>query len=124
VALGEAVLFDGIRSRDLDFIYGDEVEQFVADGVVYHLHLACSRGSAAIREYVQDAIRADGALVWRLLEAGAYVYVCGSLPMRNGAKGAFVDVVAEYGKMPREHAEAYVDELEMQQNRYRPDLWG
>jgi sulfite reductase alpha subunit-like flavoprotein len=39
-------------------------------------------------------------------------------------KAAFADVVAEHAHIPREHAEAYIDELEMQKNRYRPDLWG
>ena len=82
------------------------------------------RASDGRREYVQDRLRAQGALVWRLLEAGAYVYVCGSQPMRDGVRAAFVDVVAEHGAMPREHAEAYLDELETTQNRYRPDLWG
>jgi cytochrome P450 / NADPH-cytochrome P450 reductase len=124
VELGEAALFNGIRSQELDFIYRDEVERFLADGVLDHVHLACSRPSGAPAEYVQDAIRGDGALVWRLLEAGAYVYICGSLPMRTGVKAAFADVVAEHAHIPREHAEAYIDELEMQKNRYRPDLWG
>jgi len=26
--------------------------------------------------------------------------------------------------MPREHAEALLDDLELRDNRYRPDLWG
>jgi sulfite reductase alpha subunit-like flavoprotein len=33
-------------------------------------------------------------------------------------------VIAEHGAMPREHAEAYLHELEHTENRYRPDLWG
>jgi sulfite reductase alpha subunit-like flavoprotein len=37
---------------------------------------------------------------------------------------AFVDVVAEHGSLPREHAEGYLLELETIDNRYRPDLWG
>jgi sulfite reductase (NADPH) flavoprotein alpha-component len=75
------------------------------------------------REYVQDRLRAEGALVWRLLEAGAYVYVCGSQPMREGVREAFVDIVAEHGAMPLEHAEAFMAELETKDLRYRPDLW-
>jgi hypothetical protein len=35
-----------------------------------------------------------------------------------------VDVVAEHGSLPREHAEARVLDLETVENRYRPDLWG
>jgi sulfite reductase alpha subunit-like flavoprotein len=37
---------------------------------------------------------------------------------------AFVDIVMEYGKMPGEHAEAWMEQLETTQKRYRPDLWG
>jgi sulfite reductase alpha subunit-like flavoprotein len=120
--LGEAALFNGIRSRELDCIYGDEIERFVVDGVLDHVHVATSRDRP--REYVQDRLRAEGALVWRLLRDGGYVYVCGSQPMRDGVRDAFADIVAEQGGMPREHAEAYLHELEHTRHRYRPDLWG
>jgi cytochrome P450/NADPH-cytochrome P450 reductase len=124
VALGEAALFHGLRSRELDYIYRDEIESFAADGVLDHLHVVASRETPDRREHVQDRLRAEGELVWRLLEAGGYVYVCGSQPMRDGVRAAFVDVVAEHTAMPREHAEAYLYELETVENRYRPDLWG
>ena len=51
------------------------------------------------------------------------MYVCGSQPMREAVRAAFVDVAAEHGSLPREHAEAYVHELETTE-RYRPDVWG
>jgi cytochrome P450 / NADPH-cytochrome P450 reductase len=120
--LGEATLFNGIRSPNVDYIYHDEIERFADEGVLDHLHVATSREDR--REYVQDRLREHGALVWRLLEAGAYVYVCGSQPMREGVREAFVDIVMEYGKMPGEHAEAWMEQLETTQKRYRPDLWG
>jgi sulfite reductase alpha subunit-like flavoprotein len=122
VALAEAALFNGIRSRDLDDIYRDEIELFVAEGVLDHVHLATSREGAC--EYVQERVRAESDLVWRLLEGGGYVYVCGSQPMRAGVREALVDVVADRGGLPREQAEAYLDELENREGRYRPDVWG
>ena len=122
VALAEAAIFNGIRTRDLDYIYRDEIERFAAEGVLDHVYVATSREGR--RAYVQDRLRGEGALVWRLLEAGAYVYVCGSQPMRDGVREAFVDIATEYGKMPREHAKAWLQELESTQKRYRPDLWG
>jgi sulfite reductase (NADPH) flavoprotein alpha-component len=73
-------------------------------------------------EYVQDRIREQGALVWRLLAATGYVYICGSQPVRDAVRAAFVGVIAEHGRCPREHAEAYLHELETTA-RYRPDLW-
>ena len=122
-SLAEAALFNGIRSRSLDYIYHDEIERFTAEGVLDHVHVATSRERSGRREYVQDRIREEGELVWRLLAEGGYVYVCGSQPMRDAVRAAFVDVVAEHGPLPRGQAEAYLDELETT-THYRPDLWG
>jgi sulfite reductase alpha subunit-like flavoprotein len=124
VALGEAALFDGIRSSTLDYIYRDEIEHFVAQGVLDHVYVAMSRELPDQRVYVQNLIREQGALVWRLINAGGYVYVCGSQPMRDGVRAAFVDLVSEHGSLPPEHAEAFLHQLETTENRYRPDVWG
>ena len=121
--LAEAALFNGIRSSSLDYIYRDEVARFTAERVLDHVHIATSREQPGRREYVQDSIREQGALVWRLLTAEGYVYVCGSQPMRDAVRAAFVDVVAQHGSLPRGRAEAYIDELETTAH-YRPDLWG
>lgn len=121
--LAEAAMFNGIRSSGLDYIYRDEVEWLASEGVLDHVHVAISRERPGRREYVQDRIREQGALVWRLLDAGGYVYVCGSQPMRAAVRAAFTDVVADHGSLPPEHAEAYLDELELT-THYRPDLWG
>jgi cytochrome P450/NADPH-cytochrome P450 reductase len=122
VSLAEAALFNGIRSTSLDYIYRDEIGQFAAEGVLNHVHIATSREPPGSREYVQDRMRAQGALVWRLLDAGGYVYVCGSQPMRDAVRAALIDIVTEQGSQPREHAEAYLQEMETAE-RYRPDLW-
>jgi cytochrome P450/NADPH-cytochrome P450 reductase len=123
VTLAEAALFNGIRSSSQDYIYRDEIGRFAAEGVLNHVHVVTSREQPGRREYVQDRIRAQGALVWRLLEAGGYVYVCGSQPMRDAVRTAFTSVIAEHGGLPRERAAAYLHELETT-TRYRPDLWG
>jgi cytochrome P450/NADPH-cytochrome P450 reductase len=123
IGMAEAALFNGIRSASLDYIYRDEIEQFAAEGVLDHVHLATSREPPGCHDYVQDRIRQQGALVWRLLDAGSYVYVCGSQPMRDAVRAAFADVAAERGALSHEGAAAYVDELEATA-RYRPDLWG
>jgi hypothetical protein len=123
VSLAEAALFNGIRSSSQDYIYRDEIERFAAEGVLDHVHVATSRERPGRRDYVQDRIREQGALVWRLLAADGYVYVCGSPPMRAAVRAAFIDVVAEHRRLPHEHAEAYLNKLEAT-TYYRPDLWG
>jgi len=121
-SLAEAALFNGIRSSSLDYIYRDEIEGFAAEGVLDHLHVATSRDRPGRPDHVQDRIREQGALVWRLLRAGGYVYICGSQPMREAVRDAFAGVAMDHGSLPREHAEAYLAELEAAA-RYRPDLW-
>jgi cytochrome P450/NADPH-cytochrome P450 reductase len=122
IPLAEAALFNGIRSASLDYIYRDEIEHFAAEGVLDHVHVATSREPPGCHDYVQDRIREQGALVWRLLAAGGYVYVCGSQPMRDAVRATFADVAAAHGGMPHERAATYLDELETA-TRYRPDLW-
>jgi cytochrome P450/NADPH-cytochrome P450 reductase len=121
--LGQAVLFNGLRSPRVDGLYQDEIDRFVAAGVLDHVHIAASRDDLARREHVQDRIRQQGYLVWRLLAEGAYTYVCGAQRMRDAVRAAFVDVIAEHGTMPSAGAETLLAELE-KAGRYRPDLWG
>jgi NADPH-ferrihemoprotein reductase len=123
VPLGPAVLFNGIRSSKLDYIYREEIEMFVAEGVLDHLHVAMSREVPGKREYVQHRIAEQGALVWDLVRVGAYIYVCGSQTMRDDVRTAFVEAFAEQGGLTPEAAEAYMARLESE-NRYRPDVWG
>ncbi|MGH3256712.1 MAG: cytochrome P450 [Streptosporangiaceae bacterium] len=121
--LGEAALFNGIRSSRLDYIYRDEIDRFAAEGVLDHVYVATSRERPDRRDHVQDHLREQGVLVWRLLTRDGYVYVCGSQPMREAVRAALVDVIADHGALPRERAEAYLADMETTA-RYRPDLWG
>ena len=107
----------------LDYIYRDEIEQFRRG------RRARPRAGRDVARRAGARIRAgssaaEGALVWRLLDAGGYVYVCGSQPMRAGVRDAFVEIAIEHGGMSSGRAEAWLDELESNQKRYRPDLWG
>jgi cytochrome P450 / NADPH-cytochrome P450 reductase len=124
IELGPGVLFNGIRSSDFDYIYRDEIESFLEQGVLDHVHVAASREVADQRVYVQDRILEKSPLVWELVRAGAYVYVCGSHPMRDDVRAAFVRVFAQQGEMTADAAEAYLVEMETSENRYRPDAWG
>jgi sulfite reductase alpha subunit-like flavoprotein len=123
VPLGPAALFNGIRSSGLDYIYRDEIEKFAEQGVLDYLYMAMSREVPGERVYVQDRIIEHGALVWKLVQEGAYVYVCGSQAMRDGVRAAFVATFAEQGAVAPSEAEAYLLAME-NQTRYRPDVWG
>jgi sulfite reductase alpha subunit-like flavoprotein len=86
--------------------------------------VAMSREVPGKRDYVQDRITAQGALVWQLVQQGGYIYVCGSQAMRDDVRRAFVTVFAEQGGMAPEDAEAYMVQLDTVEHRYHPDVWG
>ena len=68
---------------------------FAAEGVLDHVHIAhLARAGRTAASTSRTGSGTQGALVWRLLAAGGYVYVCGSQPMRDAVRAAFVDVVA------------------------------
>ena len=121
---GPAVLFNGIRSSALDYIYREEIEEFQREGVLEHLHVAMSREVPGKRDYVQDRIVGQAALVWKMLQAGGYVYVCGSQTMRDEVRAAFVTAVGKAGRLTPAAAEAYLVAMETTEDRYRPDVWG
>ena len=123
VPLGPAALFNGIRSSKLDYIYEDEITSFGEEGVLEHLYVAMSREVPEKRVYVQDLIREQGALVWNLVDDGAFIYVCGSQVMRDDVRAALVAVFAEHGGMTPEEADAHLTEMETTDKRYRPDVW-
>src|SRR4051812_27999828 len=73
--LGPAMLFFGCRHPEQDFLYADELKAFAADGIT-ELHTAFSRADGP-KTYVQHLVAANAEKVWRLIEQGAIVYVCG-----------------------------------------------
>ncbi|KAK9824028.1 hypothetical protein WJX72_007096 [[Myrmecia] bisecta] len=117
---GESVLFFGCRRRDQDFLYGEQLECWAAQGKLT-LFTAFSREQGH-KVYVQDQIRQQRGLVWRLLEEGAHFYVCGDAAhMAGSVETALLDIIAER-KGSAAAANAYLDALRAQQ-RYQRDVW-
>ena len=68
----------GERNRANDFHYGDDIEAWRASGLIQRLDLAFSRDQEA-RVYVQHRLREAATDVRAWVDAGAAIYVCGSL---------------------------------------------
>ncbi len=121
-ATGWNWLFFGEQKRAVDFLYGSELAQLQADGVLTKLDTAFSRDQAA-KVYVQDRMRESAKELWAWLESGAHFFVCG-----DGARMA-KDVDAELhriaetegGKSPEE-AVAYVEAMK-KEKRYKKDVY-
>jgi cytochrome P450/NADPH-cytochrome P450 reductase len=116
---GPVKVFYGCRHPEHDWLYRSEMRQWVRDGVA-EVHTAFSAVPGHPYRFVQEAVAADGAGIWALLQAGAHVYVCG-----DGARMAPA-VRAALGEIYRSRtggdAELWLRHLE-EQGRYQQDVF-
>lgn len=115
-------LFFGEQHAATDFYYRDEIEQMQADGLLTELDLAFSRDQRE-KVYVQHLMRNRGAQLWRWLQDGAQLYVCGNAdPMAKDVDRALCDIAAEHGNLDPDAARAYVESLGADK-RYHRDVY-
>ena len=120
--VGETHLYFGCRNKDIDFIYREEMEQYVSDGVLT-LHTAFSRDQAH-KIYVSDIMRKNAADVWRLVgEENAHFYICGDANrMAKDVSTILTEIFREQGGKTHDEAEAYFKKM-VAQKRYAADVW-
>jgi NADPH-ferrihemoprotein reductase len=116
---GPVLLFFGIRRRDWDFIFEDELNCFIENGSLTELHLACSR-QRKDKAYVQHVFAQHSERVWTLLQSGAHLYVCGANTMTSDVDAALRTAAArDVGPID---VNGYLDEMEKCQ-RYIREGW-
>ena len=121
-AAGSNWLFFGDQHEACDHIYRDEIDQFVADGLLDRLDLAFSRDQEH-KVYVQDKMRAHGAELFRWLDDGAYLYVCGDATrMARDVDDALHEIIAEHGGHSASAAQDVVSQLK-KDKRYMRDVY-
>lgn len=121
-ASGQNWLFFGDQREQYDHIYRDELERFVSDGLLDHLDVAFSRDQQH-KVYVQDRMRARGAELFRWLDDGAYLFVCGDAGrMAPDVEGALLDIIAEHGGHNPDEARDILSRLK-KDKRYVRDVY-
>jgi cytochrome P450/NADPH-cytochrome P450 reductase len=121
-AAGPAALFFGCRHPKQDFIYEDELRAFAEQGVA-QVFACFSRVADEPKTYVQDQIRQQRALVWKLIQEGAVVYVCGDASrMAPDVRRAFTTMYREETGVDDRAAETWLDALTAE-GRYLVDVW-
>lgn len=115
-------LFFGERSATTDFLYREELQSMSASGHLTRLDTAFSRDQSH-KIYVQDRMREQGAEMWRWLNDGAQIYVCGDASrMAKDVDAALHSVIEVHGGLDQEAAREYVSQLH-DHRRYHRDVY-
>ncbi|QIB47665.1 cytochrome P450 [Streptomyces aureoverticillatus] len=94
--LAPALCYFGCDHPEVDYLHRAELEEAERTGAV-SMRPTFFKAPQGGRLFVQDRIAAEGAEVWRLLEAGAKVYVCGDGGrMAPGVRAAFQKLHARH----------------------------
>ena len=121
-AEGKNWLFFGNPHFTEDFLYQVEWQSYVKEGVLSRIDLAWSRDQQQ-KIYVQDKLREQGAELWRWINDGAHIYVCGDANrMAKDVENTLLEVIAEYGAMDAEAADEFLSELRVER-RYQRDVY-
>ncbi|OKP03152.1 NADPH-dependent assimilatory sulfite reductase flavoprotein subunit [Xenorhabdus eapokensis] len=121
-AEGKNWLFFGNPHFVEDFLYQVEFQRYVKEGLLTRIDLAWSRDQQH-KIYVQDKLREQGEEVWRWIEDGAHLYVCGDANrMAKDVEQALLDIISQHSGMDAEQADEFLSELRLER-RYQRDVY-
>jgi NADPH-ferrihemoprotein reductase len=120
--VGTNILYFGCKRKSQDYIYQDEMEEFVASGILNHLRVAFSREQGE-KIYVQHLLKEHAAETWELFhESKVHVYVCGGVKMGQDVSEALREIIASQGSMSMGAAKEYLTKMS-HDGRFVQELW-
>ena len=121
-ATGGNWLFFGDRNLSSDFLYQLEWQRHLKQGSLAYLDVAFSRDQRT-KIYVQDRIRENAEELYRWIEQGAAIYVCGDAKhMAPDVNDALIDVLTEQAGLDAAAAAQKLKVLRSQ-GRYQRDVY-
>lgn len=120
--IGQTILYFGCRKRSEDYIYEEELEDYVERGVM-KLRTAFSRDQAH-KVYVTHLLEEDMDLLWSVIgENKGHFYICGDAKnMATDVRNILLKVLQSKGNMSESEATQYIKKMEAQK-RYSADVW-
>ncbi|WP_136439484.1 diflavin oxidoreductase [Pacificoceanicola onchidii] len=119
---GRNWLFFGDQHEACDYLYREQIEGWIENGVLDKASLAWSRDTAD-KVYVQTLLKQDGKAVFEWLESGAAVYICGDASrMATDVDRTLREIIAEHGGKTDVEVAAYMDQLTAT-HRYQRDVY-
>ncbi|XP_025089238.1 NADPH--cytochrome P450 reductase-like [Pomacea canaliculata] len=120
--VGSTILYFGCRNKATDFIYEEELTDYVKKGTLTKLYTAFSRDQPQ-KVYVQHLLQQNADETWKVLENNGHIYICGDA--RNMAKdvhSVLEQIIMQKGNMDKAQAEDYIKKLQ-NKGRYSSDVW-
>ena len=119
---GKNWLFFGDRNFNTDFLYQTEWQKFHKKGLLNNIDVAFSRNQKE-KIYVQDKLLSQQKDVFKWIEEGAHVYICGDKDnMAKDVKDTFVKIIKDVGGFKKDKAEEYFKQLR-RDNRFQEDVY-
>lgn len=126
VQFGETWLFYGCRHQDRDYLFREELQGFVGNGVLTHLKVCFSRDGPeeAGPRYVQHNLLLHATdVVNALLQRNGRLYVCGDAKnMARDVNDTLVDMVGAALQLDKLEAMKRLATLR-EEKRYLQDIW-
>ena len=121
-ASGKNWLFFGDQKRSTDFLYHDQIIEWVQKGFLTRLDTAFSRDQEE-KIYVQTRMTQAASELWQWLEEGAHFYVCGDAKrMAKDVDDALHSIIQTAGGKSAADAAAYVAQMK-KEKRYARDVY-
>ncbi len=119
---GNSWLFFGEQHFRTDFLYQAEWQQLLANGTLERMSVAFSRDQAD-KVYVQHRLLEEGAEIWRWLEQGAHIYVCGDMNrMAKDVHQALLSIATTHGGLDTNAAHEWLEQ-QIANRRYQRDIY-
>jgi sulfite reductase (NADPH) flavoprotein alpha-component len=120
IPVGPMLYYFGSRHRSEEYLYGEEIEAYLQDGIITHAGLAFSRDEKR-KVYIQHKMLQDGKMLAGMLGRKANhkgtFYLCGPTWPVPDVFEAIVGALGEYDGMERSLAEQYIEDLK-EEERY------
>ncbi|KAJ1962017.1 sulfite reductase [NADPH] flavoprotein component [Dipsacomyces acuminosporus] len=109
--VGPMTLYFGSRHRAMEYLYGEELEAYHADGLLTNLRLAFSRDQKE-KVYIQHKMRSDSELLAsQMLKQNGSFYLCGPTWPTGDVKDAMVNAFTTIGGVKSSEASKVIEEL-------------
>ena len=119
--VGRNWLVFGNRHFHRDFLYQTDWLRYRKTGLLNRASVAFSRDDEP-GTYVQNRLMEEGAEVYRWLQEGAHLYVCGGIEMEREVQQTVLAIARDQGGLNQETAAEYIEDLRSQ-GRYQRDVY-